>query len=163
MNEKHDNHQILVIGYGNTLRGDDGVGYQIAETVTEWQIPRVRSIAVHQLLPELAAAIADVDIVVFIDAIAVINSLPANINITPLAPDPETTFSTHVITPQLLLSLAQRLYGKTPDTYLLTIPAVDFTLGNTLSLLTITGQDLVLNCLKCWLQDPSIHLDPKQT
>jgi hydrogenase maturation protease len=163
MNEKHDNHQILVIGYGNTLRGDDGVGYQIAETVTEWQIPRVRSIAVHQLLPELAAAIADVDIVMFIDAIAVINSLPANINITRLAPDPEATFSTHVITPQLLLSLAQRLYGKTPDTYLLTIPAVDFTLGNTLSLLTITGQDLVLNCLKCWLQDSSIHLDPKQT
>jgi hydrogenase maturation protease len=36
MNKKHDNHKILVIGYGNTLRGDDGVGYQIAETVADW-------------------------------------------------------------------------------------------------------------------------------
>jgi hydrogenase maturation protease len=152
MNEKHDNHQILVIGYGNTLRGDDGVGYQIAETVTEWQMPQVRSIAVHQLLPELAAAIADVDIVMFIDAIAVINSLPANINITPLAPDPEATFSTHVITPQLLLSLTQRLYSKTPDAYLLTIPVIDFTLGNTLSPIADRGKNLALHYLKSTLR-----------
>jgi hydrogenase maturation protease len=160
MNEKHDNHQILVIGYGNTLRGDDGVGYQIAETVTEWQIPRVRSIAVHQLLPELAAAIADVDIVMFIDAIAVIapltplaiDPLSPNTNITPLAPDPEATFSTHLITPQLLLSLAQRLYSKIPDAYLITITAVDFTLGNTLSPIADQGKNLALDYLKSTLQ-----------
>jgi hydrogenase maturation protease len=158
MNEKQDKYQILVIGYGNTLRGDDGVGYQIGETIADWQIPQVRSIAIHQLLPELAIAMADVDIVVFIDAIASINSLTQNINITPLPPDSDVTFSTHIITPQLLLSLTQRLYSKTPDAYLLTIPAIDFTLGNTLSPITSTGQKLALDFLKRWLHDPTIKL-----
>jgi hydrogenase maturation protease len=158
MNEKYDNHQILVIGYGNTLRGDDGVGHQIAETVADWQIPQVRSIAVHQLLPELAAAMADVDIVMFIDAIAVIDLLTPKPNITPLIPDPDATFSTHIISPQLLLSLTQRLYSRTPHAYLLTIPVIDFTIGTTLSPIAITGQKLALDYLKCWLNDPTIKL-----
>jgi hydrogenase maturation protease len=159
MNDNHDHHhQILVIGYGNTLRGDDGVGYQIAETVSQWQIPQVRSIASHQLLPELAAAMADVNIVMFIDAIASIDPLTPNIDITHLAPDYDATFSTHIMTPQLLLSLTQRLYSKTPDAYLLTISAIDFKLGNTLSPIACTGQELALNYLKCWLNNPTIKL-----
>jgi hydrogenase maturation protease len=158
MNEKYDNHQILVIGYGNTLRGDDGVGYQIAETVADWQIPQVRSIAIHQLLPELAAAMADVDIVMFIDAITVLDSITPNINVTLLVPDPNAAFSTHVISPQLLLSLTQRLYSRTPDAYLLTIPAINFTLGTTLSSIASTGQKLALDYLKCWLNDPTMKL-----
>jgi hydrogenase maturation protease len=155
----HDENQlVLIIGYGNILRGDDGVGYQIAETVANWQITQMRSIAIQQLLPELATAMADVDIVVFIDAIALIDPLTPNINITPLAPDPDATFSTHIMTPQLLLSLTQRLYSKTPNAYLLAIPAIDFTLGTTLSPIASTGQKLALDYLKRWLNDPTIQL-----
>jgi hydrogenase maturation protease len=149
---------VLIIGYGNTLRGDDGVGCQIAETVANWQIHQVRSIAVQQLLPELAVAMANVDIVIFIDAMAVVDPLTPNINITLLYPDYDATFSTHIITPQLLLSLVQRLYSKTPDAYLLTIPAINFTLGTILSPIASTGQKLALDYLKCWLNDPTIKL-----
>jgi hydrogenase maturation protease len=149
---------VLIIGYGNTLRGDDGVGCQIAETVANWQIHQVRSIAVQQLLPELAVAMANVDIVIFIDAMAVVDSLTPNIKITLLDPDYDATFSTHIITPQLLLSLVQRLYSKTPDAYLLTIPAINFTLGTILSPIASTGQKLALDYLKCWLNDPTIKL-----
>jgi hydrogenase maturation protease len=96
--------------------------------------------------------------VVFIDAIAVIGPLTPNINITPLSPDSDATFSTHIITPQLLLSLTQRLYSKTPDAYLLTIPAINFTLGTTLSPIASTGQKSALDYLKRWLNDPTIQL-----
>jgi hydrogenase maturation protease len=140
--------QILVIGYGNTLRGDDGVGYQVAAAVAEWQIPQVRSLAVHQLLPELAAAIAAVDTVVFVDAAITPDATESDITVEPLVAGGEATFRTHIITPQLLLGLAQRLYGATPDAYLLTIPAIDFTLGMELSAIAHRGKNLALAYLE---------------
>lgn len=161
--------QVLVIGYGNTLRGDDGVGYQVAETLAEWQISRVRSLAVHQLLPELAADIAAVDVVVFVDAAVAmrqgrscVNTPPTpNITITPLIVGGETPLRTHLVTPQLLLGLAQHLYGVTPAAYLLAIPAIDFALGTSLSPIARTGQELALDYLKCWLSNPTPELCTK--
>jgi hydrogenase maturation protease len=149
---------VLVIGYGNTLRGDDGIGYQVAETVTKWQLPQVRSIAIHQLLPELAADIAEVDLVIFVDAIVTQNPVKTNINITPIVAGGDENFSTHIITPQLLLGLSQKLYAAIPDAYLLTIPAIDFTLGANLSSIASTGKDLALEYLKSWLDDRIINL-----
>jgi hypothetical protein len=87
---------VLVIGYGNTLRGDDGVGYQVAETVAEWQLPQVRSIAVHQLLPELAADIAEVDLVIFVDAVVATAPAKQDITITPIFAGGDENFSTHI-------------------------------------------------------------------
>jgi hydrogenase maturation protease len=139
---------VLVIGYGNTLRGDDGIGYQVAETVAEWQLPQVRSIAVHQLLPELAADIAEVEIVVFVDAVVAIDSPTPEIAITPIFGGGDDNFSTHIITPQLLLGITHKLYCATPIAYFLTIPAIDFTLGTTLSPLASLGKNLALDYLK---------------
>jgi hydrogenase maturation protease len=50
-----NNFKILLIGYGNTLRNDDGVGVRIAEIIAEENRPHVQVIATHQLTPELAA------------------------------------------------------------------------------------------------------------
>ncbi|WP_036530906.1 hydrogenase maturation protease [Neosynechococcus sphagnicola] len=136
--------QILVIGYGNTLRGDDGIGYQVAEAVAAWQRPHLRSLPVHQLLPELAAAIADVDVVVFIDAAIVSHPSSPHITVESLIAARDATFRTHLITPQFLLGLSQRLYGAAPTAYLLTIPAIDFALGTTLSPLACRGKALAL-------------------
>ena len=58
----------LVIGYGNTLRGDDGIGPAVAEAVAALGLPGVRVIVAHQLTPELAADLADAQLVVFVDA-----------------------------------------------------------------------------------------------
>ncbi len=149
---------VLVVGYGNTLRGDDRVGYQVAETVAEWQLPQVRSIAVHQLLPELAADITEVDLVIFVDAIIAIDPVKPDITITSLVAGGDENFSTHILTPQLLLGMTQKLYAATPDAYLLTIPAIDFTLGANLSSIANTGKDLALEYLKSWLGDRIINL-----
>ncbi|WP_309729697.1 hydrogenase maturation protease [Chamaesiphon sp. OTE_75_metabat_556] len=144
--------KVFVIGYGNTLRGDDGIGYQVAETVAEWQLPQVRSIAVHQLLPELAADIADVDLVIFVDAIVTQDRAKPDITITPIFAGGDENFSTHIITPQLLLGITQKLYGATPVAYLLTIPAIDFTLGANLSSIACRGKELALDYLKSALE-----------
>jgi hydrogenase maturation protease len=143
--------KILVIGYGNTLRGDDSVGYQVAETVAEWQIPRVRSLAVQQLLPELAEAIAEVDTVIFVDAILVGDSTSAEIGFEPLSSEGDSTMRTHSFSPQSLLSLSQKLYEANPIGYLLTIPVIDFTLGNPLSAIACLGKDAALDYLKSFI------------
>ncbi|MGA1285390.1 MAG: hypothetical protein ACO34J_15215 [Prochlorothrix sp.] len=59
--------RTLIIGYGNTLREDDGVGYCMAEAIAQWNLTGIESKAVHQLTPDLAAHLAEVDRVIFID------------------------------------------------------------------------------------------------
>jgi hydrogenase maturation protease len=59
----------LIIGYGNPLRGDDGVGWEIASRLAAI-IPNgaAQIITVHQLVPELAEPVSEAELVVFIDA-----------------------------------------------------------------------------------------------
>lgn len=59
---------ILVLGYGNTLRSDDGVGYRVAAAVHRWHVPDVEGYTCHQLTPDLAAEIAPRQRVIFVDA-----------------------------------------------------------------------------------------------
>ena len=42
-----DGSKTLVIGYGNTLRSDDGVGRHVALAVSSWGLPGLESIAVY--------------------------------------------------------------------------------------------------------------------
>ena len=53
-------HTRLVIGIGNPLRGDDGVGPLRAE--------QAGGRSVHQLTPELAAELPELEAVLFIEA-----------------------------------------------------------------------------------------------
>jgi hypothetical protein len=70
------------------------------------------------------------------------------IEIIPLVAGGDENFSTHIITPQLRLGITQKLHGATPVAYLLTIPAIDFTLGANLSSIASQGKNLALDYLK---------------
>ena len=59
--------KVLVIGYGNTLRGDDAAGVHAAGLIAK-RHPEIICVCLHQLVPELAEQIAECDIVFFIDA-----------------------------------------------------------------------------------------------
>ena len=61
----------LIVGYGNPLRGDDGVGQAVARAfANEAAIDGVEALACHQLTPELAERFAAAARVVLIDAVA---------------------------------------------------------------------------------------------
>ncbi len=122
MNRRPD----LVIGYGNTLRGDDAVGRRIADAVDAWALPGVRVFSRHQLTPELAADIAEAGRVFFVDA-------GPETALTHLHPQVSAHASTHRTDPGDLLALAQHLYGAMPEAILLTVQAGDFELGADLS------------------------------
>ena len=59
---------VLVIGYGNPGRLDDGLGPALAEALAALELPGVTVEANYQLTVEDAAAVAEHDVVVFADA-----------------------------------------------------------------------------------------------
>lgn len=124
----------LIIGYGNRLRGDDGVGYRLAEEL-QCQLPadQARVLALHQLTPELALEIAATDIerVLFLDAR---RGQWEPLVLTPLDANTATGSCGHQLSPELLLRMAASLYGHAPSSYLLTLPASNLELGEALSL-----------------------------
>jgi hydrogenase maturation protease len=119
--------RVLVIGYGNPLRGDDAVGWVVAQRLAERVDPdTVICMAVHQLAPELAEPISRVDLLILIDAAANIPPGYLSSRSVDATPEPQQVSMTHHFTAQRLLVLAQRVYGHAPHGLLFTIGAEDF-------------------------------------
>lgn len=121
-----DNANILVIGYGNTLRRDDGVGPRVAEAVAAMNLPWVRVISRAQLAPELAEAVSQTDAVIFVDAaVNTTNELQfRELNLI----ETRQAF-THTLDPPSLLALAKALFGAAPKAWTLSIPVEDLGFG----------------------------------
>ena len=58
----------MVLGYGNTIRRDDGVGPKVADAIAALALAGVRTLACALLTPELADPISQVKAVIFVDA-----------------------------------------------------------------------------------------------
>lgn len=114
---------ILIIGYGSPLRGDDAVGFQAAE--------RLGGLAVQQLTPELMEPISRASRVIFIDAKA--GGEPGAIEERTLEPCSTGAAFTHHATPEALLAGARALYGRCPPATLITIAGSEFEIGRPLS------------------------------
>jgi hydrogenase maturation protease len=112
---------LLVIGYGNTLRGDDGVGPRVAEAVAALHLPNVRTLACPMLTPELAEPIAQAGCVVFVDAAV---DAPRAVQWRPLQPNESSQLMAHAADPRTMLALSRDVFGHTPRAWWLTIPAV---------------------------------------
>ena len=123
---------VLVIGYGNRLCGDDGVGQFVADRLFDTtDSNQVEIITRHQLTPELVEPISRADLVIFIDAQA--GSPAGKISVTEVASQTEPAPFSHNMTPAALLSGACLLYGKCPDAVLYSVTAQDFHYGDQFS------------------------------
>jgi len=114
------NGKLLVIGYGNTLRGDDGVGPRVAEAVGALGLPGVRTLSCQQLSPEHAAPIALADTVIFVDAAV---DAPQEVQWRPLTPNDTSQLLAHAADPRTMLALSRDVFGHVPRAWWLTIPA----------------------------------------
>lgn len=131
---------ILVIGYGNSLCGDDGVGPYVVEQLAQvegWKDRDIQLLAVRQLTPELAEPISRASTIIFVDA--AYGGAPGTINCYKFGPSekiPEIIAPgaiTHHLDVQLLLSYVRYLYSKRPTAYLYTITGENFGLGDLFS------------------------------
>jgi hydrogenase maturation protease len=127
---------LLVIGYGNTLRRDDGVGPRVAETIESLNLRGVSSLACHQLSPEHAEAVARARQVVFVDA--AVDDI-SGIKLRKLQAGKTTQLMAHAADPSTLLALARDVFGHAPEAWWLTIPAVKLGFGTDFSKETEAG------------------------
>jgi hydrogenase maturation protease len=119
----------LLIGYGNPLRGDDGVGWHVADAVLDAApaTARIRVITALQLTPELAEDVAAARTVVFVDAAC--DAEPGTVRVREIHPaaGPPAGFTQHQFDPASLLWLAEHVFGRSPaSAVLITVGAADF-------------------------------------
>ena len=114
--------EFLVIGYGNTLRGDDGVGPRVAEAVGHLRLPGVRTLICPLLTPELADPISRAEKVIFVDAAV---DAPKAVQWRKLEPNESSQLMAHAADPRTMLALARDVFGRVPEAWWLTIPAED--------------------------------------
>jgi hydrogenase maturation protease len=121
---------VVVIGYGNTLRGDDGIGIAVAEAIAALGLPEVRAIAVPQLTPELTELLAEVRLAVFVDATA---EEADGVEVLPMGPADVAPSLGHMSNPRALLALTRAIYGAFPRAWLVRVHAIHFPFGEGLS------------------------------
>ena len=128
---------VLVIGYGNTLRSDDGVGWHAAALLAEdRRLAGGEVLAVHQLTPELALDMSRAWLVILIDAST--DDPPGVITVRPLAASDEAGgdgpgATSHHVGPGELLAVARALYGTAPDALIVSVGVADMEPGEALT------------------------------
>ena len=118
--------RLLILGYGNPLRGDDGVGWHAAQRLLERSAELNADVmSCHQLTPELAEAVSRAERVIFIDAR--VGPAPGAVEVSEVAAGaPELPTFSHHLDPSTLVALAQRLYGRAPEAWILTVAGESF-------------------------------------
>ncbi|MEX1297271.1 MAG: hydrogenase maturation protease [Candidatus Limnocylindrales bacterium] len=135
---------VLVLGYGNTLRRDDGAGAVAARLLAA--DPRLQRDGVevreaYQLLPEMSLDFAAVSLVVLVDADAA--GLPGSIEVHEIDPTTaarddadargEPGASSHHVGGGELVALAATLGGRAPAAVAIGIGVADLEMGEGLS------------------------------
>ena len=125
--------RTLIVGYGNPLRSDDGLGWHASRLLAEALAGQdIEVITCHQLTPELAETLSHCPRAVFIDAAAI--GKPGEIRLKPVRVQALTSSAfTHSCTPAGLLASAKQLFGHRPRVIVITVSAQSFEFGESLS------------------------------
>ncbi len=124
--------RVLVIGYGNTVRSDDAIGWRAAEALLKAGVPPdVTVITLHQLDAELAGEAAAADVVVFIDASR--DGEPGEVRCARVAAQPSNILFSHQLTPSALMAIVRTLYLVSPEAFEVTMTGESFEVGESLS------------------------------
>ncbi len=112
--------RVLVLGYGNPIRSDDGLGWRIAvELFRANASPDVLVLPCHQLTPDLAETASSAETVIFVDCSR--KGQPGEIHCEEVRSQSGPASFTHDLSPAALLDLAAELFGTCPKAYLFTI------------------------------------------
>lgn len=110
--------RILVLGYGNPGRLDDGLGPALAAAIDAAAIDGVTVESSYQLGIEDAGLAAEHDVVVFADASA---DAPDPFEFREAPPREHHEFTTHSLAPEAVVGIARDVLGAAPRAYVLAI------------------------------------------
>lgn len=160
--------KVLIIGYGNPDREDDGVAWHILagvarrlgrptldiETGGQDQLGQSPDLLfVLQLTPELAELISEHDYVCFIDAHT--GDYPEDLRFAFADAQFQNSPFTHHMTPQTCLALAEALHGRGPQAIIVSVKGHQFGFSHTLSAQTALLAEEATEKIISWLKQVS--------
>jgi hydrogenase maturation protease len=163
--EEINQFPVLLLGYGNLDREDDGVawhvlsrlarrlGRQFPDKPEDFEFLPGEQIDFYfslQLVPELAETISQYARVCFIDAHT--GAVPEEIHQETISPQMQTSSFTHHLTAAMLLNLANTLYMKAPDATLISVRGYSFEFSQQLSPKTDQLADQAVKLILAWLE-----------
>jgi hydrogenase maturation protease len=114
--------QILVYGYGNPGREDDGLGIELVKRLEDWSkqsgLQGIAFDSNYQLNIEDAEIVSEKDVVIFADAST---EEIDDFIFTEVTGESEVSFTTHAASPGYIVKLCTDLFGKSPRVYLMHI------------------------------------------
>jgi hydrogenase maturation protease len=164
----YDLRRLLLLGYGNPDREDDGVAWHILRALTiklgliptesyEDEFPESDVIDFDfqlQLTPEMAEDIASYPYVCFIDAHT--GNIPEPVRLIPVESEFQSSPFTHHLTPQSLMSMCETIYAKKPDAALLSVLGHRFLFTRELSQETAQLVPQAVDLIWGWMNDRNI-------
>ncbi|MFW6180796.1 MAG: hydrogenase maturation protease, partial [Spirochaetota bacterium] len=119
--------RVLVYGYGNPGRQDDGIGPavvgEIDREIKRGTFSLVDTDANYQLGIEDAAQIGGYDLVLFVDTAV---DQEAEVTVRKVEPGAEITFTSHFVKPESVLAMCEDLYGSTPSSWIIGVRGYSF-------------------------------------
>ena len=153
-------YKILIYGYGNPGRQDDGLGNSFVNLFEKWidkeNIEGYEFDSNYQLNIEDADAIADKDLVIFFYAST---EDIEDFILTPVNADTNVAFTSHAASPGYIVSLCKDIYNKIPPTYLLHIKGYEWEFKEGLSDKAKKNLELAFEYLKSVCRDPKKLID----
>jgi hydrogenase maturation protease len=155
--------KILVIGYGNVDREDDGVAWHVLQKLSSYfgkpvelldggafeQLHNPQLAFGLQLTPEMAEAFAEYERVCFVDAHT--GAFAEEVRLAAVDPTYQSSPFTHHLTPETCLNLAQALYGHAPEGIIVSIRGYQFGYSTDLSERTAPLVDVAVNQIIDWI------------
>jgi hydrogenase maturation protease len=145
---------ILILGIGNPLRGDDGIGAYVCAQLEQINIPRLSVQTTHQLHTEWIYIFRQYDVVLLIDA----SLSDQEVLIRPIsrAPASSSNLSHHMAASQVA-ALTSLVVGSATRFFECAVPGDAFGLSDQLSEKGRMHADLAVASIKSWLEDfPSL-------
>ncbi len=145
---------MLVLGFGNPGRGDDGLGPLLVEQLEERVDADVTLLTTMQLQPEHIFDLDHHEQVLLVDAGL---NTPAPFAFEPLQPCHDSCAFSHALSPWTLLAVYRDTLKKTsPPAHLLTIRGQNFELGESLSPQAHEHLCQALSFVESWLANARV-------
>jgi hydrogenase maturation protease len=145
----HHLKTLCILGIGNTLRSDDGIGAQVCLQLEKMNLEGITIHTIHQLQTEWLDELAGFNTVLIIDAAVNEND---DINILPV--DKAVSISSnisHHININLLADLMTTMNNSRVHFYACAIPGENFDFGETLSQRGIKNAARAITIISTWL------------
>lgn len=120
---------ILILGYGNPLRSDDGAGVRLAEKLAEEKWENVEVMTAQQISLDMLEDMVRREKIILIDAA----SDGPRVSIQNIKPGKRGLVMSHHTDPGALAGLAEKIYGRRLDMTVCRLRGENFEVGTELS------------------------------